>query len=271
MTIDEFMTYIAPKMRLGWVAMDKDGMWTWFDKEPYICSYAWWVKGDVSEELSCLNIVPVDDWTQSLRKVNYEESKSDREIELEKKLEIAKCKKRLKNIWRKIKSRCYNNSDINFSRYGGRGIQVCEEWINDFDIFFNWAINNGYSQSLSIDRIDNNGNYTPNNCRWANRHIQSRNKRNNNIYQGKCLKDWASILNVKHQTLSASVKRNGWRLAIEKCKNIKHISWSNKTKEIRKLYGLSLGEIAKKYGLNLSTLSWRLNHGWTIEEAINKH
>ncbi len=59
MTIDEFMRDIAPKMRTGWVAMDEDGMWTWFDEEPYICSYTWWARGDVSEELSCLTLPPL--------------------------------------------------------------------------------------------------------------------------------------------------------------------------------------------------------------------
>ena len=71
---------------------------------------------------------------------------------------------RLYYLWRSMKERCCLPSQDNYKRYGGRGIKVCDEWINNFETFRDWAYRNGYNDSLSIDRIDNNGDYTPNNC-----------------------------------------------------------------------------------------------------------
>lgn len=85
--------------------------------------------------------------------------------------------KRLYKIWSGLKQRCLNSNDKDYKNYGERGIQVCNEWIDDFLCFKDWAINNGYSEQLTIDRVDVNGNYDPNNCRWVNYTIQARNKR----------------------------------------------------------------------------------------------
>lgn len=86
------------------------------------------------------------------------------------------------NVWRNIKERCASNN----KDYGGRGITICDEWKNDFMSFYNWAMQNGYVEKIengkniiSLDRIDVNGNYEPNNCRWATNDIQCNNKRNN--------------------------------------------------------------------------------------------
>lgn len=83
---------------------------------------------------------------------------------------------RLYNIWLKLKDRIYNPKNKNYNDYGGRGITICEEWL-DVQNFYNWAISNGYSEGLSIDRIENDGNYEPSNCRWTTKTIQSRNQR----------------------------------------------------------------------------------------------
>ena len=95
---------------------------------------------------------------------------------------------RLYRIWGGIKDRTLNIKTREFPNYGGRGITICEEWKNDFLSFYNWAMSNDYSDELSIDRIDNDGNYCPENCRWVTSTIQSRNKRKfkNNIsgYKG---------------------------------------------------------------------------------------
>lgn len=85
--------------------------------------------------------------------------------------------RKLYNVLITIRQRCNNNNCKKFSSYGERGIRVCEEWNNNPQIFIDWALKNGYKDGLSIDRIDNNGNYEPSNCRWTHRNIQQRNTR----------------------------------------------------------------------------------------------
>ena len=89
---------------------------------------------------------------------------------------------RLFRVWANIKKRCNNPHYKGFKDYGGRGISICEEWNNDYCTFKEWAITNGYDETAprgkcTIDRIDNNGNYEPNNCRWVDMKVQNRNKR----------------------------------------------------------------------------------------------
>lgn len=124
------------------------------------------------------------------------------------------CGTRIYRIWKAIKNRVTNKNAPDFQKwYGSRGITICEEWKNDFMAFYRWAMANGYNDTLSIDRIDVNSDYTPNNCRWATTKQQNRNTRQNIFltYNGEthCLADWAGILGIKRQVLQQRYIR-GW-------------------------------------------------------------
>ena len=120
---------------------------------------------------------------------------------------------RLYRIYRNMKERCYKESCKDFLRYGGRGIKICNEWLSDFQNFYDWSMSNGYTDELSIDRINNDENYSPDNCRWTDEVTQSNNRRSNIklTYDNKTLTttEWARILNVKADTLH-NRKRLGW-------------------------------------------------------------
>lgn len=117
---------------------------------------------------------------------------------------------RIHIIWQGMRARC---SNLNFPNYGSRGIKVCDEW-NDFQTFYKWAIENGYSDDLSIDRKDVDGDYTPDNCRWADAETQANNKRNNILieYNGKTqtITQWARELKINPKLISQRYKR-GWK------------------------------------------------------------
>ena len=120
---------------------------------------------------------------------------------------------RLYRTWKNMKQRCYNPNNTYYHRYGGRGITICAEWKQDFKAFYDWAMSNGYTDELTIDRIDVNGNYEPSNCRWVTKEIQNKNTRRNiNItYKGEThnVREWSSILNININTLYDRLRR-GW-------------------------------------------------------------
>ena len=121
---------------------------------------------------------------------------------------------RIYETWQDMKRRCYNKQNVRYNRYGGRGIKVCEEWLNNFQSFYDWAIRNGYSDDLTIDRIDNDGNYEPSNCRWSTAKEQCNNRGSNiNITIGNATKSlmcWCEIFNVDYKKVYARYKRNGY-------------------------------------------------------------
>ena len=122
---------------------------------------------------------------------------------------------KLHNSWRAMKGRCMDKNNERYSNYGGRGIVVCDEWRNSFENFRKWALENGYSYGLTIDRIDNDGNYEPNNCRWATSEEQANNKRDNHLIkckgETKTLIQWADSLNINYSTLFSRLS-SGWSI-----------------------------------------------------------
>lgn len=119
---------------------------------------------------------------------------------------------RLHEIWHGMKNRCKNSSCVGYKDYGGRGIKVCNEW-QEFIPFAEWALNNGYSDNLTIDRIDVDGNYEPSNCRWATMKEQGNNRRNNRrvIYHGVSytISELSDKTNVPYSKLSKIVNSDG--------------------------------------------------------------
>lgn len=129
-------------------------------------------------------------------------------------------KTRLYRIWANMKSRCHNPKTSFYNRYGGKGVTVCDEWKNNFQAFHDWAVTHGYSDDLSIDRIDVNGNYEPGNCRWVSTKAQAKNRSNNHIVivdgVSKSLMEWCEIYSINYKTVRDRLKR-GWtvKLALE--------------------------------------------------------
>ena len=117
----------------------------------------------------------------------------------------------LYGVWAGMKSRCSNPNNEHYKNYGGRGIAVCAEWESDFQSFSTWALANGYSVGLTIERINNDGNYCPENCRWANRVEQIRNRRTTLHIEisgdTKTLKEWAEESDIPYTTLWSRYKR----------------------------------------------------------------
>lgn len=118
--------------------------------------------------------------------------------------------RRLYRIWSGMRSRCNDKNNKDYGRYGGRGITVSPQW-RDFVSFRDWAFANGYSENLSIDRIDNTGPYDPNNCRWATAKEQANNRNNNHkvTYNGetKNISEWADQFGIDLVTFHAAIRR----------------------------------------------------------------
>jgi hypothetical protein len=145
---------------------------------------------------------------ESIRKIGKEYQLSNPP----KRIKHGLCHKTLYNSWHSMLYRCENENDPRYYDYGGRGIQVCREW-HDIKLFYEWAIQNGYKEGLSIDRIDVNGNYEPSNCRWADRITQQNNMRKNRLLvvngETKTVANWARAYGIDYGVLMSRLQR-GW-------------------------------------------------------------
>lgn len=236
---------------------------------------------------------------------------------------------RLYNVWKQMKHRCNcSESDYNhYKNYGGRGIKICKEWNDSYETFKKWAYENGWDEEniyasgrnkLTIDRIDNNGDYCPENCRIITHQQQQYNKRTTVYveYEGRkyTYEELSLLLGIPKTTLISRVKR-GWTdeklLGVYHYKNCEKVEYEGKNytfSELAKISGLprkiiyqrirkcgwtveqaistnigefnpniklyeyngemlSLTEIARRCGLNRTTLQYRITNGWSIEKA----
>ena len=143
-------------------------------------------------------------------------------------------KTRLYTTWRSMKSRCHCETSPVFSYYGGRGIEVCREWRHSYEAFRDWAHDNGYRSDLELDRIDNDGDYEPSNCRWADRTLQMRNTRKR--VDGKT---------SKYKGVSWCANVSKWRVQFSRNGRNRHVALFDNEEdaarrydeEVRKLYG----------------------------------
>ena len=131
---------------------------------------------------------------------------------------------KLYEVWCGMRGRCLNPTNKNYFRYGGRGITLCDEWMQSYLDFKRWALKNGYKEGLTIDRIDNDKGYSPNNCRWVTMSKQANNKRNTLFleYKGerKPLQEWANELGIKRLTLYYRIYKLGWTVESALTENV---------------------------------------------------
>lgn len=176
-------------------------------------------------------------------------------------------KKRLRAVWGTMKARCLNKNHNRFHVYGAKGVEICDEWLYDFDSFYNWSMKNGYRKGLSIDRVNVEGNYEPSNCRWVTMKAQQNNRSNNIFitYKGetKSVMEWHEVTGIGHKTL---IYRYHKGLTPEEIME-NPLDYNEK---ILKFEGKeqSISAWARETGIKNYTIQARLYAGWTIEKAL---
>lgn len=169
-------------------------------------------------------------------------------------------KTRLYRIWKKMRRRCNIEDDPAYGDYGGRGITVCEEW-EDFPTFKQWADENGYSDKLTIDRINNGMGYSPHNCRWATNSMQANNRRSNRLvtYYGKTqnLKQWAKELGLDYKLVESRIVNLGW--SVEDAFNTPSLKHSLTFEYAGEEH--SIAEWARILGVTYNALYFRIKRG----------
>ena len=123
--------------------------------------------------------------------------------------------KTLKSRYKHIKERCYNENSKSYHNYGGRGIKMCDLWLKDYQAFEEWCLQNGFQEGLAIDRIDNNGNYSPENCRFVTLKENNQNRRSTKFFtingMTKNLQQWCDYYGIKRGTVVERLG-NGWSI-----------------------------------------------------------
>lgn len=189
---------------------------------------------------------------------------------------------RLHHAWQSMIDRCVNPNNKEYANYGGRGIKVCDKWMNNFEAFADWSFANEFDMTAprdkcTLDRIDVNGNYEPSNCRWADMKTQCRNRRNNVVIEcdgeSHCLSEWAEILGEPYTKL-ASRHRRGWspyEILYGRERAVPTETYRNrKTNRLLTYQGEThcAVEWAEILGMNVNTIRGRLHRGWSDERVL---
>lgn len=185
---------------------------------------------------------------------------------------------RLHVIYASMKARCYNKNSPSYKHYGARGITVCDEWTDKEVVrhhstkgwlaFEKWALEDGYRDDLTIDRIDVNKGYSPDNCRWISQKGQQNNRRNNRLvtYKGKTqtLSEWCDELHLNYKTVSTRINNYHWsveRAFEEAIGNVPDMAtFQGRTQSIKSW--------CKELNISVFTVRTRLRSGWSIEKAL---
>lgn len=187
------------------------------------------------------------------------------------------CYNRIYRVYYGMKNRCYNENVKSYKDYGAKGIKICDEWMNSFEAFYECAMDNGYDDSLTIDRIDNNGNYCPENCRWVTRKEQNNNTSQNRFieYKGQrhTVAEWANITGITAETIRGRLNR-GWtgEKALTEDVGVWRGGENPKRNRIVEIDGVrhSIAEWAKIKGMREDTLQRRLKIGWSVRDALER-
>ena len=167
---------------------------------------------------------------------------------------------RLYNSWRGMKARCNNPNDTAYKHYGGRGITICEEW-ESFETFKDWALRNGYQETLTIERKDVNGNYEPDNCEWVSVRNQHYNTRDTIKVGGKCLAELAVENGLKYATVLRRYNSGERELSLL-LRPVEH--------EPILLDEKNLLQISKETGINYGTIRYRWKKGIRDYAGLSK-
>jgi hypothetical protein len=170
-----------------------------------------------------------------------------------------------------MKKRCYYEKSDNYKNYGERGIKVCPEWENDFEAFYDWSIENGYSDELTIDRKDNDKGYSPDNCRWVTYTVQANNTSSNSLYtynnETHTLAEWAKIFNIDYSKFYYRIK-SGWDF--EEVIGLKEHKIRKASEILYTINGEThnVKEWCRIRGISIDTVRYRRKHDWSPEEIF---